>query len=113
MLVALNLVELPLPTRILGFEGAGLVHRVGTHVRDFSVGDRVVTFERNTFATFITTTEPHCVKIPDSLTFEEASTLSIAYITAWHSLVDVGALEKGQVSSSLPSRRTTKSWTNV
>ncbi|KAI9692407.1 MAG: Type I Iterative PKS [Bathelium mastoideum] len=96
VLVALNLVELPLHHRILGLEGAGVVKRVGSHVESLSVGDRVMTVERKTLATLITTTEPYCIKIPDNLSDEEASTMLIPYATAWHSLMDVGRLEKGQ-----------------
>ena len=94
----MNLVELTLPKRILGLEGAGVIHRIGSGVKDLNVGERVVTFERNTFATFVITTEPYCVKIPDSLSFEEASGMFMPYVTAWHSFVNVGCLEKGQVS---------------
>ena len=36
------------------------------------------------------------VKAPNSLTDEEASTLPIAALTAWYSLVDYGNLQPGQ-----------------
>ena len=109
VLVALNLVELPLHHRGLGLEGAGVVKRVGSHVKSLSVGDRVMTFERKTLATLVNTTEPYCTKIPDNLSDEEASTMLIPYATAWHSLVDVGRLEKGQVSYSPPKTLTARS----
>ena len=53
------------------------------------------------FATTVTTLELRCVKIPDDLGFNEASTMFFPYMTAMYSLMDVGGLEKGQVCNSL------------
>lgn len=52
------------------------------------------------FATTVTTLEVLCVKIPDDLSFNEASTMFFPYMTAMHSLMNVGGLEKGQVCNS-------------
>ncbi len=40
--------------------------------------------------------EDSAVKAPDSMTDEEASTLPIAALTAWYSLMDIGNLQPGQ-----------------
>ena len=63
-----------------------------------SVGDRVAVIDRKTFATNHITRAVLCVRIPDTLSFEEASAMFFPYATAMHSLVTVGNLEKGQVS---------------
>lgn len=39
-----------------------------------------------------------CTRIPNELTFDEAASMLIPYVTAIHGLVNVGRLEKGQVS---------------
>lgn len=86
-----------LPERTLGLEAAGVVRRVGPQVKELKIGDRVACLERHAFSTLITSHELLCVKIPDSLTFDEAATMLIPYATAIHSLITVGGLAKGQV----------------
>lgn len=92
----MNIVKLP-QGRVFGLEGAGVVRRTGSQVKTLRVGDRVAVVEHNMFATTVNTLEVLCVKIPDDLGFNEASTMFFPYITAMHSLMDVGGLEKGQV----------------
>ena len=87
-----------LPERVLGLEGAGIVRRVGSAVKDLQIGDRVATMERGAFSTVFRTLEILCVKIPDNLDLNEASTMLIPYVTAIHSLMTVGNVKKGQVS---------------
>lgn len=95
----MNIVQLP-QGNVFGLEGAGVVLRVGSQVKTLNVGDRVAVVDDNVFATAITTLEVLCVKIPDDLGFNEASTMFFPYMTAMHSLMDVGGLEKGQVCKS-------------
>ena len=95
----MNIVELP--ERVFGHEGAGIVRRIGSQIESLHVGDRVAVFDRHTFSTVAITTEPFCIRIPDSLTFEEASCMFMPYMTAMHSLMSVGGLEKGQVRAFL------------
>ena len=57
--------------------------------------------ERGTFATNVVTLEILCVKIPDDLSFNEASTMFFPCVTATHSLLTVGGIKKGQVSDFL------------
>ena len=52
------------------------------------------------FGTTVTVSEALCLKIPDDLGFNEASTMFFPYMTAIHSLMDVGSLKKGQVCNS-------------
>ena len=95
----MNIVKLP-QGRVFGLEGAGIIRRIGSQVRTLHIGDRVAVVEHNMFATVVTTLEVLCVKIPDGLSFKEASTMFFPYITAMHSLMDVGGLEKGKVCNS-------------
>ena len=94
----MNVVQLS-EGQVLGLEGARVVRRTGCQVKTLQAGDRVAVVERSMFATTITTLEALCVRIPDDLSFYEASTMFFPYMTAMHSLMDVGGLEKGQVSS--------------
>lgn len=81
----------------IGLEGAGVVHRVGSEVKDFKVGDRVIIFEHGCFSTRMAISAKLCAKIPGDLSFEEAATLPCVYSTVIHSLLTIGRLEKGQV----------------
>lgn len=83
----------------IGLEGAGIVQGVGPEVNNFKVGDRVIMFEHGCFSTRIKISSKLCTKIPSDLSFEEAATFPCVYSTAIHSLLTIGRLEKGQVSS--------------
>ena len=93
----MNVVQLP-QGRVFGLEGAGIIRRTGAKVKALQVGDRVAVVEHRMFATSVITLEILCIQIPGHLTFEEASTMFFPYMTAMHSLFEVGGLEKGQVS---------------
>jgi NADPH:quinone reductase-like Zn-dependent oxidoreductase len=94
----MNIVELP--TRQFGLEAAGIVTRIGSSVKDFQVGDHVVCLKKSAFAKYICVPEFACAKIPPDVGLEEASSMLVPYTTAIHSLINVGKLAEGQVSSS-------------
>lgn len=90
-----------LPVRQFGLEAAGIVTRVGEGVdpREFSVGDRVFCLKKQAYSTYITTPTIFCTRIPDHLSFDEAASMLMPYVTALHGLVNVGRISKGQVST--------------
>ena len=94
VLVAMKIVEFP--KFAIGLEAAGVVRRVGSQVRTLHVGDRVAVIDRGVFSTTVVTLEMLCIKIPDSLEFDEASTIFFPYATALYSLMTIGGMEKGQ-----------------
>ena len=95
--------------RILCSDGAGEVLAVGSEVRSFQPGDRVMAgFFRDwidgppahaplqtslggsvdgTLTTHLVLPEHAFTRIPDALSYEEAATLPCAGVTAWHALV--------------------------
>ncbi len=79
-----------------GLEASGLVRRVGPGVKDYCVGDRIMLLGTSSLATVVTVSESQCVKIPGSLSFDDAVTMPLAYSTAIYSLFNLGGLEKGQ-----------------
>ncbi|KAK1964571.1 PKSKA1 [Colletotrichum sublineola] len=81
----------------LGHEAAGIVTKVGPRSScHLAVGDRVVVFGKGCFANRVWTTPSRVHRIPDSLALEEAATLPVVYLTAFHSLFDIGNLSAGQ-----------------
>ncbi|TGO20105.1 hypothetical protein BTUL_0001g01140 [Botrytis tulipae] len=94
VLVGMNLIDHV--GRYHGLEGAGIVRRVGSKVRDFKPGDRVAAMEHNMLSTLLIANEIMCVKIPSSLSFIDAATMFTVYATVQQSLITVGQLKKGQ-----------------
>ncbi len=80
----------------LGLECAGRVLRVGSAVKNFAPGDRVLAFARSSFSTHVTTAADLTVAIPDHLSFDEAATLPVTFLTAYYSLVVQAKLKKGE-----------------
>ena len=87
--------------RELGLEGSGIVTKVGSHVQDLHVGDRVVVIHPGVFGTTITIPAAHCMLVPNGLTLESGAGMPSVYATAIYSLVVVGKLEKHQVLDGL------------
>ncbi|GES63924.1 hypothetical protein ATETN484_0010000300 [Aspergillus terreus] len=86
-----------LPWHALGFEGAGVVARVGTHVHDLHVGDRVFyVVNEGGMANFVRMSSVRAHRIPDGLAMVDAASLPIAFSTAIMSLIEIGRLRKGQ-----------------
>ena len=81
---------------IIGGECVGVVTAVGADVDSILVGRRVIAFGPGTFASHLTTLADLVVPVPDSLTDHEAATFGVAYLTAWHSLCEVGRLGPGE-----------------
>ncbi|GAB1195409.1 hypothetical protein APSETT444_004668 [Aspergillus pseudonomiae] len=80
----------------MGLEGSGVVRQVGTSVKSLQVGDRVVLAGKGIFQTSIVVPERCCLKVPQTLSLQQAATMPVVYGTAIHSLVELGGLRKGQ-----------------
>lgn len=81
---------------LLGMEGAGIVTRVGKNGGPHKVGDHVAVMTQATFANRVQCPIEHVHRIPDWLSFEQAATIPIAYLTSMHYLFTIGNLQKGQ-----------------
>ncbi|KAJ3498857.1 hypothetical protein NLG97_g795 [Lecanicillium saksenae] len=82
----------------LGAEGAGVVVARGSRVSHVEVGDRVMWLAREIqgFATMVQMPAAWCIKMPENLSFQDASTIPTAYATALSALVHKARLGKGQ-----------------
>ncbi|MEG8281325.1 SDR family NAD(P)-dependent oxidoreductase, partial [Streptomyces sp. AHA2] len=91
VLNALDMVHAPK----LGLECAGVVLQTGPGVRHLRVGDRVMGLAVGTFGSEVTVDARWMVRIPDSLSFVEAATVPLAYLTAHYAFTDLGPLRAG------------------
>jgi acyl transferase domain-containing protein/NADPH:quinone reductase-like Zn-dependent oxidoreductase/NADP-dependent 3-hydroxy acid dehydrogenase YdfG/acyl carrier protein len=80
----------------IGMECAGTVTRVGSAVRDLSVGDRVMGFASSTFASHVTTRADGIGRLPANVSLAEGATIPTTFITAWYALHELARLRPGE-----------------
>ncbi len=80
----------------LGMECAGTVTRVGENVTDLQIGDAVLAVASHSIGNY-TCTAAKLVRLkPTNLSFQEAATVPIAYLTAYYALHTLGRLRAGE-----------------
>jgi NADPH:quinone reductase-like Zn-dependent oxidoreductase len=114
--------KLDLP-HVMCADGAGVVDKVGEGVGQFAPGDRVcidptivppdspalITGLENqsriailgehrpgVAAEYVVLPARNLLKMPDTVTFEEAAAAGLVYLTAWHSMITRGGLRAGE-----------------
>ncbi|KAI1499235.1 hypothetical protein F5X99DRAFT_390720 [Biscogniauxia marginata] len=81
----------------LGGDCAGIVTRVGPSCTSgLQLGDRVCMLVPGCMRTYPRALESCVLKIPNSLSFEAAASITAPGVTAYYSLLDVARLRKGQ-----------------
>lgn len=80
----------------LGDEFAGIVLRAGSNVRDHRAGDRVFGVTLGAMATHVTVPGSVCLPIPADMSFEEAATIPVVYLTAYHALHKLAHAQAGE-----------------
>jgi NADPH:quinone reductase-like Zn-dependent oxidoreductase len=94
-------VESPKYPAGLGYEAAGIVDAVGQEVAGVAVGDAVSTipaFSQNDYFTYgevILAPDYSIVKHPNSLTFAEAASIWMMFVTAYGALIEDAKVTKG------------------
>lgn len=79
-----------------GGEVAGIIEAIGDGVEGFEVGDRVIGLcGHNGLAEKVLIMGFNCFKIPDSMSFEDASAILMTYGTSVHALKDRGHMKEG------------------
>ena len=77
-----------------GYEVSGVVHSIGSTVKGFEIGQRVVGLMRTGGqATHVITDASRTLPIPDELSLEAAASMPVTYITAHHMLHHLGNLK--------------------
>jgi len=82
----------------VGGESAGVVTRVGPGVDDLRPGDAVISRDMagGGFSSHQTSPRRFLARKPDFLSFAEASAVPIAFMTAWHGLLELAGLRRGE-----------------
>lgn len=93
--VAVTVGIVPDNEHLLGGEGAGIITRVAPDVTGFKPGQRVAFFQKGSFANRIITTTQRVYPIPDSMSFEEASTIPCVFMASMYGLYRLAHLQKG------------------
>jgi NADPH2:quinone reductase len=88
---------LPTLPIIPGKGPAGVVTAVGPEVTSFHVGDRVLAMaEQGGYAEAVTVRVDQCYRLPPSMSFADAASLSLVYDMAWFALRERARLESGE-----------------
>ena len=80
----------------LGSECAGKVVAIGPGVDRFAIGDAVVAVAPHSFGSFVTVPVSLVAAKPPHLSFEDAATVPVAFLTAVYALRHLGQLAEGE-----------------
>ena len=80
----------------LGGECAGVVVGVGPDVTHVQPGDEVIAIAAGSFADYVTTYADLVVRKPEHISFAEAATIPITFLTAYYALFKLGHLAEGE-----------------
>ncbi len=78
-----------------GLECSGIVTRVGQDVKDFSIGDEVMGFSDNSFENYTITNAGNLVHKPKDMSFEEAATVPVVFMSAYYALHKLARIQRG------------------
>lgn len=84
------------PPYILGYEGAGIVVKVGGNVTDIKEGDRIAFADvPHANAEFVSVPYEKAIPIPDGVTYEQAASLLLQGLTAHYLVHDSYRIKNG------------------
>lgn len=81
---------------VIGSDAAGIVTSIGSGVTRFNVGDRVAVLHKGAMRTTLRVDVSIPQRLPENLSMEEGATLPTIYVTAYHAMVEVARLQKGE-----------------
>jgi NADPH:quinone reductase-like Zn-dependent oxidoreductase len=88
---------IPKPPFIPGLEFAGVVDEAGKSVKGLRPGTRVLGFTRlKGYAEYVSVPAQLLTRMPARMSFEEAAAMGVAFLTAYHGLVTLGQIRKGE-----------------
>lgn len=86
----------PIPC-VVGYEVSGVIDAVGDGVDPDRIGQRVVGMTRfGGYASHVCVPALQAVPLADTISFEDAASIPVTWLTAWIMLVRLGNLQKGE-----------------
>jgi len=82
--------------RSLGFECAGTIIAIGSGVKEFEIGDEAIAFAPQTLSSHAIADARLVVRKPAHISFEEAATIPLVFVTAYYALHELGRIRKGE-----------------
>ncbi len=87
----------PGDSEILGLEVAGVIEELGPGVTGWQIGERVISLVGGGgYAEYAVAYASHLMRIPESMSFEEAACVCESYITAFLNVFVIGEFRDGQ-----------------
>jgi len=80
----------------LGLECVGKIVALGEGVEGFQIGDEVIALAAGSFSSLVTTPAELVVQKPTALSFEEAATIPVAFLTAYYALHHLAGISPGE-----------------
>lgn len=85
---------------ILGWDLSGTIEEIGEYVTDFKIGDAVFGMANfpgkgNAYAEYVAVPSSHVALKPSTISHQEASSATLAALTAWQILVTKAKVKKG------------------
>ncbi|MHB1538019.1 MAG: SDR family NAD(P)-dependent oxidoreductase [Solirubrobacteraceae bacterium] len=96
VLVALGVVPGRDASDLIGHEGAGIVLEAGANAGGLRAGDRVMGLFTGSFGPVAIADRRMLVHVPAGWTFTQAASVPLAFLTAYHGLVDLAGVEAGE-----------------
>jgi acyl transferase domain-containing protein/NADPH:quinone reductase-like Zn-dependent oxidoreductase/acyl carrier protein len=80
----------------LGLEGAGVVLEVGSAVRDFAPGDRVMGMLSRAFGPRASIDARYLAPLPRGASYAQAASIPLTFLTAFYGLIDLAGVRAGE-----------------
>nr|WP_051791384.1 type I polyketide synthase [Amycolatopsis jejuensis] len=81
---------------VMGAEAAGIVTEVGPEVTAFTAGDRVFGMVDGGFGPVAVADERYLASAPDEWPDEQAASVALVFLTAYHAFADLAGLRRGE-----------------
>lgn len=80
----------------LGLECSGIITAIGEDVKDFAIHDQVMALAWDSFSDTVNVDAQLVAKKPTHLSFDEAASIPLVFLTVYNSLIKLGQLKKGE-----------------
>lgn len=96
VLLALGMLPEPAGGLRFGLECSGRIVACGEGVSGLTVGDPVVALSQDCFSRYVTAPATRVARLPEGLSFADAATIPIAFMTAHYALLELGRLRRDE-----------------